>query len=355
MKKIILILALCAACALSLWALTVQGSLNILGTLTASVVDMSAATSTRPVKEAASDPATCTEGMRYYNTTLHKGRLCTGTNTWADEAGSGGGASFSAVDPDVIWMREDFVSGKTDVASTTTGTSQMRTVPISSGSTDVVAASADLVGHPGIMRFVSGSTTGNGVWGGFSFVGSATSQSIINWSDLYNKDWEYVTVIKMGSTANVRLRAGITNSTTIAGSGNSASMWIRYDTNASYGDGSKAAGAGAFVAQICGYDDANCASDTSGLTATLAGTVDTNWVKLRIYHANSKINFQVGNNTAKTACLSGGGCDMTLPSNPGYGLTTYSGTASLTWGTDTTEAKTTLVDLVAFQMSGLAR
>ena len=55
----------------------------------ATKVDMSAALSSRPVPEKASDPATCTEGMRYYNTTSHKGRICTGTNTWADEAGSG--------------------------------------------------------------------------------------------------------------------------------------------------------------------------------------------------------------------------------------------------------------------------
>lgn len=48
-------------------------------------VDMSAALSSRPVPEKASDPATCTEGMRYYNTTSHKGRICVATNTWADE------------------------------------------------------------------------------------------------------------------------------------------------------------------------------------------------------------------------------------------------------------------------------
>jgi len=57
--------------------------------------DMSAALSSRPVPEKASDPGTCTEGMRYYNTTSHKGRLCTGTNTWADEAGSGSAATLS--------------------------------------------------------------------------------------------------------------------------------------------------------------------------------------------------------------------------------------------------------------------
>lgn len=53
--------------------------------------DMSAALSSRPVPEKASDPGTCTEGMRYYNTTSHKGRICTGTNTWADETGGGSG------------------------------------------------------------------------------------------------------------------------------------------------------------------------------------------------------------------------------------------------------------------------
>lgn len=58
----------------------------------ATTVDMSAALSSRPVPEKASDPGTCTEGMRYYNTTSHKGRICTGADTWADEGGSGGSA-----------------------------------------------------------------------------------------------------------------------------------------------------------------------------------------------------------------------------------------------------------------------
>jgi hypothetical protein len=57
----------------------------------ATKIDMSAALSSRPVPEKSSDPGTCTEGMRYYNTTTHKGRLCTGTNTWADEASAGSG------------------------------------------------------------------------------------------------------------------------------------------------------------------------------------------------------------------------------------------------------------------------
>lgn len=272
------------------------------------------------------------------------------------EIGAGGsGTSFNPVDLDSAWMREDFLSANTAYVSATSGTSQMRIVPLTTGNTDFVAASADLVGHPGIIRFVSGASAGNGIWAGFAFVGSATSQSVVNWSDLYGKDWEYATAVKMGSTASARLRAGITNSISISGSAGSASMWIRYDTNSSYADNTKASSAGAFVAQICGYDDANCSGDTTGLTATLAGTVDTNWVKLRIYRTGGKINFQVGSNAAKTACLSGGGCDMTLPANPGYGLTAYSGTPSITWGTDTTAAKTLMVDVVAFTMSGLAR
>lgn len=84
MKHLIILMILASAA----WAQTpTYGSTAQAG----AIVNNSAATTTRPVAEKASDPATCTEGERYYNTTLHKGRLCTGTNTWADEASAGAG------------------------------------------------------------------------------------------------------------------------------------------------------------------------------------------------------------------------------------------------------------------------
>ena len=58
--------------------------------------DASAATSTKPAKTAASDPATCGESELYYNTALHKTRQCTGTNTWAD-MGTGSGSYYHNV------------------------------------------------------------------------------------------------------------------------------------------------------------------------------------------------------------------------------------------------------------------
>jgi hypothetical protein len=46
-------------------------------------MDLSAAILTRPSRTAASDPATCSVGESYYNTTVNVRRDCTATNTWS--------------------------------------------------------------------------------------------------------------------------------------------------------------------------------------------------------------------------------------------------------------------------------
>ncbi len=60
---------------------TINGSRSILGSW-----DASAASATRPVKEAASEPPTCVKGEQYFNTATATIRLCSASNTWADVA-----------------------------------------------------------------------------------------------------------------------------------------------------------------------------------------------------------------------------------------------------------------------------
>ena len=271
-----------------------------------------------------------------------------GTET---EIGAGGGTAFNPTDTTVDWLRDDFGTGITTIGSPI-GSSQIRTAQLGAG--DVFSYAA-VQGAGSGMELRSGTTAGNGVWIGATTTGSNGGTGRVNWYDLYNGEWEVVWVAKLSSTADVRFRAGLDQYKGIAGAPGSGSMWIRYDTNSAYDDDTKATGAGAFVAQICGYDDANCSGDTTGLTATLAGTVDTNWHKFRLYRAAGKINFQVDANASKTACLSGGGCDMTLPANPGYGLTTYTASPALIMGTDTTAAKSAFVDFFAWKITGLTR
>lgn len=55
------------------------------------VFDLRTSTASYPAQVAASDPATCAVGRKYYNSTTNKFRNCTSTNTWTDEnAGAAG-------------------------------------------------------------------------------------------------------------------------------------------------------------------------------------------------------------------------------------------------------------------------
>lgn len=274
-----------------------------------------------------------------------------GTET---EIGGVGGGSASACDPATtgsVCLREDFMGGNTAVGSPV-GNSAFRTVGIGSGG---ILFQEYETGHVGVFQIYNNNTSGSGMWMGAASSGGSGSSRMINWTDLYARDWEVVWVAKLTSTADVRLRIGLDNGKVYAGSANSSSMWIRYDTVSAYDDDAKASGSGAFVAQICGYDDANCSADASGLTAVLAGTVDTNWHRFRIYRTASKINFQVDSGATKTACLAGGGCDMTLPANPGYGLAQYANTPAVIFTAEATGSKSLYVDYAGFQMTGLGR
>jgi hypothetical protein len=274
----------------------------------------------------------------------------TGTETEIGAAG-GGAAACDPTDTTALCLREDFSSGITTIGSPT-GQANLRTIAINTGYLEYKQGPAS---HLSYLLLSSGAVSGDGAWVGYAGSGSSGNLRPINWYDLYNGTWEVVWVAKLESTANIRVRLGFDGLGAAAGSVSSASMWIRYDTNASYDDDAKASGAGAFVAQICGYDDANCSGDATGLTATLAGTVDTNWHRFRIYRTAGKINFQVDTQTAKTACVSGGGCDMTLPANPGYGLSTYGSSVAAIVATDTTAIKSLSLDYLGVKFTGLSR
>ncbi len=81
-------------------AVTVNGSLQVLGTLTAAIVDFSGAASTAPMKTGAALPASCSVGQAFFKTDAAAGQniyLCTAANTWTQvqgSSGAGGGGSF---------------------------------------------------------------------------------------------------------------------------------------------------------------------------------------------------------------------------------------------------------------------
>lgn len=273
-----------------------------------------------------------------------------GTET---EIGTGGGATVDCTDPANLCIQEEFMGGGTTTGSPV-GNGALRTVAMGSGG---ILYQNGENNHIGLIRLDNSAATGSGIWMGLAASGGNGSASMVNWYTLYNGDWSLSWGAKVTTTADIRLRVGFDKGMSYAGSTTSSSMWIRYDTVAPFDDDAKASGAGAWIAQICGYEDGSgcTASDTAGLTAQLGGTPDTNWHRFKIYRTGGKIYFQVDSNTAKTACLSGGGCDMTLPANPGSGLTSYVTTPAIIFTAESTGSKSAYVDYVKFQATGLTR
>ena len=63
-------------------------------TISGSAIDFSGATTTKPFAVGSSDPASCSEGEAFYNSTSNLFKICTATNTW--EAPTGGGSTYVA-------------------------------------------------------------------------------------------------------------------------------------------------------------------------------------------------------------------------------------------------------------------
>lgn|GEM_PF-3111193 len=82
-----------AATAALLYAVTLNGSLQVLGTLTASIVDFTGSVSTAPMKSGTALPSSCAVGQAFFKTDAAPGQniyLCTANNTWTQVQGSAG-------------------------------------------------------------------------------------------------------------------------------------------------------------------------------------------------------------------------------------------------------------------------
>lgn len=79
----------CVAVDSNTWDVSCAGVISgLTGISSSGTVNFSTATSFR-MAEASSDPATCTEGERYYNTTSNTDRICVATNTWTSNGAAG--------------------------------------------------------------------------------------------------------------------------------------------------------------------------------------------------------------------------------------------------------------------------
>lgn len=98
MRRWSMILGASLATAAVLWAVTVNGNLQVLGTLRATVVDFTSSTTTAPMKAGTALPGSCGVGEVFFKTDAAAGQniqLCTATNTWTQVQAGGSGATFN--------------------------------------------------------------------------------------------------------------------------------------------------------------------------------------------------------------------------------------------------------------------
>ena len=117
MRKTLWAIVMLTAGAALLYAVTVAGNLDVLGTLTAAVVDFTGSTATAPMKSGTALPASCSVGQAFFKTDATAGQniyLCTAANTWTQVQGGGGGGSFDwQPDSRYIWAKADFLGATT--------------------------------------------------------------------------------------------------------------------------------------------------------------------------------------------------------------------------------------------------
>lgn len=114
MRRWGMIVVAAAATSVLLYAVTVNGSLEVLGRLSAKVVDFTGAESTAPMRTGTTLPANCNVGQAFFRTDAAAGQniyLCTAANTWTQVQGAAAGASYDQrVNPRYISAFADFLS-----------------------------------------------------------------------------------------------------------------------------------------------------------------------------------------------------------------------------------------------------
>jgi hypothetical protein len=200
-RRILLVAGLLAGAGL-LWGLTVNGSLSVLGTLTAVRLDMSGAVSTRPVREASSAPATCATGEQYFNTASKTLWVCSATDVWGQVGGSSGGVD--PTDVSLWWFREDFtpiqVSG-----SLILGEQSWWKNNIGSPAGAALAASnnGNTKSNPGLVKLSSGTTASAGL--ALAMDPYGYRQGLLG---IATQTWKTKFVFALGQTTQIRANVG---------------------------------------------------------------------------------------------------------------------------------------------------
>lgn len=298
MRRWIHVLTAVLLAAAVLWAVTVNGSLQVLGTLSATVVDFTSSTSTAPMRTGTSLPGACTVGQAFFKTDAAAGQnihLCTADNTWTPVQGGGGAGAFDwKPSTRYTLFRTDFAYRWSQPSPAVFGDWVFVRV---AGSQDLNNPRGTLpMGiSTGVIGISTTTTSGNR-----SFWAAETGGFSSDSDNLYtatNRNWEFVVIFRWPDIADS------TSSTTFLGMLQNSS-----DLPPS----------GLGVRHIAGTDSsltyfATSAPNLWGSTLASGVNADTAWHKLRIRSDGTQTNrmwISLDGGTERSVCPSG--CDLTL-------------------------------------------
>jgi hypothetical protein len=276
------------ALATVLWAMTVNGSLAVLGTLTAGIVDFSGATKTVAAKQSLTSPAACAAGETYFNTTSKALHLCIAPDTWAQVQTGAGTAAVDVLDLRQVEVKDEFftlLSASGAVYSQVYWSTRNIGSPSGASITQANGTSA----NPGVMRL----TTGN-----------VPSTGIIVSSDSYNYDkgrldprannWEACGVFALSQSTQIRARIGVAiTGESYLPTDTTNKVWLYYNATSTAGNWHAQVGA---YAGTQGDWDTGVAADTIFHSACWSGD-------------GAKVYVQMDGGTKRSFCPSG--CDVT--------------------------------------------
>lgn len=300
MKKTIALSFFLAAAIL--FGMTVNGSLDILGTLTAAVVNFGSSTTTQPNKTGTTAPGTCSVGQTFFDSDATAGSnmlLCTAPNTWTPVSGGGSGSEYDPTSvqwmhhkeefPSAIWQQSNGANTGWHVGENAwyfesnggTGASVQPEVPSTSDAADGPA-------HPGRWKVQSGGTTSQ--WGELKLASYAAENPWFSASKLGTK---FVWVFRLGTTTQQTVYIGLARDGNIA---TSNFIGVRYDSTTAATNFYLTART---YGGTAGEFDSGVAGDST-TWHTLVGRVDATTA--------NKIWLSLDGGTEKSFCASG--CDV---------------------------------------------
>lgn len=316
------------AAAVLLWAVDVAGNLNVLGTLTATVVDFTSATSTAPMKSGTTLPATCSVGQQFFKSDAVAGQniyLCTAANTWTQVTGGGGTFDWKPSAQYAVYQSEMNAFYNQGSPAYLGGLILSRAV----GSTTLNNPNYDPpYPNAGIASIATTAVAANRIAWNASVGGPFASETSSYFTNT-NRPWELVVVFRYRASTDYAASDFYVGLLANTSENPPRGVCVRYlsgsDTSFTIAYGQQNAWGGTIVTGVA---------------------PDTNWHKLRIRADGTtanKIWIKLDNGTEYSGCPTG--CDLAVATYQNQG---WCGTLYLSLTTNEAVAKTVQFDYVHF-------